>query len=192
MVPKRRTVLIDPGESGADRTRDAHACPLGRRSHPAIAAPEADRTGQLAHEKVAFLLGAHGPFGVAEGPRLVELALELLQPAAVRSFRLHVERLTHVRKRRRRELGLLRSHGGHRATLAGDEIERVELAAGLSEQARQVPQPLGILEPERVLLVRDRPVLAVTAKGGRSGHRGTGLPHRFSLSQRLHSLEKGG
>src|SRR4029450_4746237 len=41
----------------------------------------------------------------------------------------------------------------------GDELERMDLATRRREQDREVAQPLGIPQAERVAVERDRPVL---------------------------------
>jgi hypothetical protein len=62
------------------------------------------------------------------------------------------------------------------AARAGDQIEGVEFAPGLIEQACKVVKTFGILQPKRVLFIVDRPVLAVAAEAGSARLRCSGVP----------------
>jgi hypothetical protein len=63
-----------------------------------------------------------------------------------------------------------------------DELESVDLASRRIEQVGEVAKSLGVSEPKRVPVEHDRPVLTLSAEGGRvSSHSGHGRLSARSL-----------
>src|SRR6266542_3337141 len=153
MAPERGAVLADPLESGLDRARDVDPSPLGIRCGLPIAAPKAHRASELACQRRTLFSRARQPFAVVEALGLLQLIRKLLEPLAILGLRLSVEDRPRVATRRPRGLILSR--------LDGDQIESVELAAGLAQQRGDLVQALRVPQPERRTLERDRPELAL-------------------------------
>jgi 3-oxoadipate enol-lactonase len=66
---QKGVVGADAKEGLADGARDGGSGPFGDGAGPAVAAPEADRTGELAADEVAFCFGSGDAVGVAQGGR---------------------------------------------------------------------------------------------------------------------------
>ena len=73
-------MITDACHRLTDRAGHAHSRSLGRRARFAIAATEADRTRELAHEKVAFAFCLRRARGISGSLRLVEIFFDLGEP----------------------------------------------------------------------------------------------------------------
>ena len=146
------------------RARSA-AEPSGRGS-----AAESERRRELRLQRVHLETGGLAAGRVVEGRRLVELGLELSKSGPIGRPRLVVDQRTAVAaidtKAERRGLRspdpAIRADGS-----LPDQVERVELPAGLCDQPRQVQQALAVPKPDDPIR-SDRPHVTVAPEGCRA------------------------
>ena len=134
MLAEQGMVLADPGDRVADRAGHADSGPLGRRRSSSIATAQADSARQLSNEEVAFGVRLRLPLGISEGARLRDVVFDLGEASAVRILGACVEHLAGIAECRARQFGskaALRPR--YPDALGGDEVERVELPAGVGE-----------------------------------------------------------
>ena len=84
---------IGAGDSGSGALR------CGGR--PPVTVTQAERSGQLSNEEVAFGVGLRGPLGVAYGASLLDVAFDLGETSAVGVLGAPVEHLARVAERQR-------------------------------------------------------------------------------------------
>src|SRR5262249_23072357 len=122
------------------------ARPLARGAHLALPAAEAKCTLELGGQHLDLGVRALDATGVGEALRFVALARELGEPGAISRAR----------------LGIARGSGVAAVARAADEIERVELAPRLGEQAREHLHAARILDVHTLAETGDEPELART------------------------------
>ena len=126
---------------------------------------EADRARELSKEEVAFRVGLRLALGVSEGPRLLDVVLDLGEAASVCVLGPRVEHLPGIPGTCVGEAGRTAAPGLDRLpAFGGDEVERVELTARGGEQACEVPDALEVAHAHRAALEDHRPVVALAAK----------------------------
>src|SRR5919109_235423 len=99
------------------------------------------------------------------GARLLDVVLDLGEAAAVRGLRGRVEHLACIAECRMREAGRPAALDlRHAAALGGNEVQHVELPAGVGQEPREVPHPLEVSHSHRAPLKHNRPVIALATK----------------------------
>ena len=93
-------MVSDSGDRLADGTGHSGSSAFGRGRGSSIAASEANRTGELANEEVAFGVSLCGPLAVPGSMRLVDVVVDLGEPAAIGGLGLRVQDLTRIAERR--------------------------------------------------------------------------------------------
>src|SRR3954452_19211140 len=199
LAPERLVLGRDAPDHALHGARDVHPRALGVRGRLAVAAAEADRARQLARDELHLLAGAGGALGVVERLRLLDLGAEVLEAAAVLALGLRVEQRAGVAVAgaARLDVAVARRGGpgaGRRGVALGraDDVDGVELDAGVVEQQREVAQALGVLDVARAALVLHAPHVALAVqrrvRAGGPGRRRRGR-WRGGPEQRLDALE---
>ena len=151
----------DLAHSLVDRASHVLARALGWGCRGAVAAAEADRAGQLARDEVQLLLGPRRALVVRPVARLVELLAQRLNASPIGGLGLRIEPRTCTGRIVRRQLGAVCAGGARCALGNGNELERVDLGAGVLEQHRELRQSLGVLQPRLAPAIPERPMVAL-------------------------------
>src|SRR3954451_19496279 len=152
LAPERLVLGRDAADHALHRAGHVHPCALGVRGRLAVAAAEPDRARQLVRDELHLLAGAGGALGVVERLDLLDLGAEVLETAAVLALGLRVEQRARVAVAgaARLYVAVARRRGaraGRGVALGGaDDVDGVELDAGVVEQQREVAQALGVLD----------------------------------------------
>ena len=125
--------------AGPQGAGDVQTSPFRGRSGATVAATEAERLGQLAHQRVELVLGGLGPLQPAVGDGVVDLAAQLLDPVAVGRAGSPVEHRTGVA-----QLVPANSSCWGRTLDPIDQVEGVALLAGTGNELGEVAQALAV------------------------------------------------
>src|SRR5262249_27876909 len=146
MLAEDRMLLVDLRDGGRDRARDVDPGALGGGAGAPMAPPEPDRMCELLREGVDLGLQPLDATEVAPPAGLLELLLQLGEPALVGDARLRVDHLARVAVRRTYGLPAPAAPAdpvGLRQAVAG-EVEDVDLLTGTLQESRQVGDALRV------------------------------------------------
>ena len=116
-------------------------------------------------EEFTFGIGLRGPPGVPKRTRLLDVVFDLGEASAVRTLGACVEYLAGIAECPPRRFGRRAALGGRSGgVLGGDEVEHVQVAAGLGEEPREVTHPLEVSHSHRAPLEHHRPVVPLATE----------------------------
>src|SRR5215218_7146629 len=168
VVAEGRALPGDRPDRLLDGLGDADPRPLRRRGQRPVATAEAHASQQPLGEGVHLLLGAGGPFRVAPGPGLLQVLLQLAQPAPVRRLGLRIEQAVGLIQPRPPEPGLKDGTGGQppggfggQALGLVHQLQHMNLPARPAQQAGEIAQALHVSETGCLARVGHRPVVTL-------------------------------
>src|SRR5262249_25722453 len=151
--------LRDLLDHGPQALRDGRPRPLGRRARGPVAAAEPYRGGQLLRQRLELLPRLGGATDVVAALGVGELRTELTDPLPIGRLRPVVEPGELPRRRR-----TILVEGAPARRRLPDEVEDVDLLAGVLEEVRKVVETLHLPHAADTAGVGERPVVAFAAE----------------------------